>query len=277
MIASATSDPRARPGRRSSPGGRSGFGERRWMRAKRTSSRRPPPTGRTHPRLSPSSTAPRPRVKVSAPGRSSPPSPRGSSEGNTRPASAAPASPIGTLTANTHSQPGPLVIRPPSTQPDAPPPAAAAVQIASARGGRRRRARSRRAARAPTARTSAAPAPCTARAAISAAAVGASAQANEAAAKISSPLRNARRAPYRSATRPASSSPPPKVSVYAPSTHCRSAGSNPRSRRMAGSAIATIVTSRTTTNCATQRSARRRPPRSWAPPEAFGAVTGFIL
>ena len=38
VMASATSDPRASPGRRSSPGGRSGFGERRWTRAKRTSS-----------------------------------------------------------------------------------------------------------------------------------------------------------------------------------------------------------------------------------------------
>ena len=44
--------------------------------------------------------------------------------------------------------------------------------------------------------------------------------------------------------------------MYAVTTHCRSAASNPRSRPMAGSAIATMVTSRTTTNCATQRSAR---------------------
>jgi hypothetical protein len=74
VMASATSEPRASPGRLSSPGGRSGFGERRWMRAKRTSRRKPAPTGTTHPRLRPRSTAARPRVKVSAPGRSSPPS-----------------------------------------------------------------------------------------------------------------------------------------------------------------------------------------------------------
>jgi hypothetical protein len=195
VMASATSEPRASPGRRSSPGGRSGFGERRWMPVKRTSSSRPAPNGTAHPpastRLRPNRTAARPRVSVSAPGRSRLPSPRGSSGGNRRPARAAPASPIGTLTANTHSQPGPPVMRPPSTQPDAPPPAAAAVQIASARG----RGSVATSSASAEGATSAAPVPCTARAAISAAAVGASAQASEAAAKISSPPRNARRAP----------------------------------------------------------------------------------
>src|SRR6201999_3336002 len=53
--------------------------------------------------------------------------------GSRRPAIAAPARPIGTLTRKIHSQPGPLVITPPRTQPDAPPPAAAAVQTARAR------------------------------------------------------------------------------------------------------------------------------------------------
>ncbi len=38
-------------------------------------------------------------------------------------------------------------------------------------------------------------------------------------------------------------------------THCRTEVENPRSRRISGSATATIVTSRTTTNCATQSSA----------------------
>jgi hypothetical protein len=231
VIASATSDPRASPGRRRAPGGRSGFGDRRWMRAKRTSMSTPPAAGRTHPWFRPRSTAARPSVKVSAPGTSSrPPTrpardgslaparprpgstasalpvPASSAPGNTRPASAAPAgnrrpasaapaSPIGTLTANTHSQPGPLVIRPPRTQPEAPPPAAAAVQIASAReraapaGSVATRSASAEGA------TSAAPLPCTARAATSAPALGASAQASDAAAKSRSPIRNARRAP----------------------------------------------------------------------------------
>ena len=199
VIASATSDPRASPGRRSSPGGRSGFGERRWMPAKRISNRRPAAPGTSQPPscalLRPKSTKARPEVSVSAPGRSSPPSPCGSSEGNRRPASAAPASPIGTLTANTHSQPGPLVIRPPSTQPDAPPPAAAAVQIASARERAAPAGSVATSSASADGATSAAPAPCTARAAISAAAVGASAQASDATANRRSPLRNARRAP----------------------------------------------------------------------------------
>jgi hypothetical protein len=209
VSASATSDPRASPGSRSEPGGSSGCGERCWTRAKAASSAAPAASGNTLVRLRPSRTAASPSVKVSAPGTSSPPGPSPRDSGSTRPASPAPASPIGTLTANTHSQPGPLLISPPSTQPEAPPPAAAAVQMASARG-RGSEATSRASA---DGATSAAPVPWTARAATSAAAEGASAHASDAAANTSSPARNARRRPERSATRPASRSPPPKVSV----------------------------------------------------------------
>jgi hypothetical protein len=59
----------------------------------------------------------------------------------------------------------------------------------------------------------AAPAPCTARAAISSGADGASAHASEAAPNVASPMRNTRRRPTRSPTRPAAISRPPKTSV----------------------------------------------------------------
>jgi hypothetical protein len=82
--------------------------------------------------LSPSSSAARPSVTVTAPaigiGARAP-----RTSGRSRPASTAPATPTGTLTANTHSHPNALAITPPSTHPDAPPPAAAAVQMPSAR------------------------------------------------------------------------------------------------------------------------------------------------
>ena len=53
VIASATSEPRARPGRLKDPRGTSGFAARRWMRRKRTSRRTPPTTGSAIVRLSP--------------------------------------------------------------------------------------------------------------------------------------------------------------------------------------------------------------------------------
>jgi hypothetical protein len=202
VSASATRAPRASPGVRRVPGGSSGCGELRWMRAKAISSSRPAASGATasaetpsSARLRPTRSAARPSVSAAAPGRSSRRCSRPRTSGSSRPASAAPASPIGTLTAKTHSQPGPLLITPPSTQPDAPPPAAAAVQTASARerAGPSGSVATNRASA--DGATSAAPVPCTARAAISAPALGASAQAAEAAVKISRPARNARRRP----------------------------------------------------------------------------------
>jgi hypothetical protein len=219
VIASATSEPRARPGRLKDPRGTSGFAARRWMRRKRTSRRTPPATGSTIVRLSPKRIAARPSVRVSAPGTSRPPLPPPSERGSREPASTAPARHGGTLTANTHSQPGPLLISPPSTQPDAPPPAAAAVQMASARERTGPAGSVATSSASADGATSAAPVPWTARAATSAAADGAHAHATEAAEKTSRPARKARRRPYRSATRPASSSPPPNVSVYALITH----------------------------------------------------------
>ena len=109
VSASATREPRARPGVRSVPRGISVC-----TRVKAASSSAPavsdPIVAADRPacsvRLSPKRTAPRPRVSVSAPGRSSPPSPATSSRGSSRGAIAAPASPIGTLTANTTPTPG---------------------------------------------------------------------------------------------------------------------------------------------------------------------------
>jgi hypothetical protein len=60
--------------------------------------------------------------------------------------------------------------------------------------------------------TSAAPSPCTARAAISPPPLPASPEASEESVKIARPVRNTRRLPYTSATRPPTSSSPPSTS-----------------------------------------------------------------
>src|SRR4029453_8192084 len=65
-----------------------------------------------------------------------------------------------------------------------------------------------------------------------------------------------RRRPRRSASRPPSSSAPPKTMAYAVITHWRLCCEKPRSVPISGRATLTIATSRMTMNCATTTSAR---------------------
>ena len=79
------------------------------------------------------------------------------------------------------------------------------------------------------------------------------------------PSKNVRRGLIRSAIRPPVMRSPPNASVYAVMTHCRLPADDPKYDRTTGSAVVTIVTSRTTTNCATQITARGRLRRSLFP------------
>jgi hypothetical protein len=96
-----------------------------------------------------------------------------------------------------------------------------------------------------TAEVSAPPTPWMNRAAISQTWFCATAQSSEAAVKIVNPVRNTRRCPMRSPSRPASSSSPPNAIRYAFTTQARLFCEKPRSRWIDGSATFTIVTSRT--------------------------------
>ena len=170
--------------------------------------------------------------------------------GSRRGASATPIAHSGTFTANTAGHPSACTNAPPSTQPDAPPAAAAAVNQATPR----RRSGSVATSASAAGASAAAPMPCTARAPTSAAADGANAQASDAAPNTASPTRNIRRRPAMSPARPVATSRPPNVSVYAVRIHCSPSGESPNERCIAGSAIATIVTSSTTMNWAAQSS-----------------------
>src|SRR3954466_946340 len=77
--------------------------------------------------------------------------------------------------------------------------------------------------------------------------------ANDAPAKTIRPAMNMRRRPSRSAMRPPSTRKPPKVSVYAFTTHDRSSWEKCSAWPIEGSATLTIEASRTTTNCAAAR------------------------
>jgi hypothetical protein len=78
----------------------------------------------------------------------------------------------------------------------------------------------------------------------------ASAFASDATVKIVTPSVNRSRRPNRSAERPPSSKNPPKVSVYAVTTHCKSEVLKCRLRAIAGSATFVTVASRMTMNWA---------------------------
>ena len=99
---------------------------------------------------------------------------------------------------------------------------------------------------------SAAPSPWSARKPISIPDVEAIPFRNDAAVKMTRPIRKSRFRPRRSPTRPPSSRKPAKTSVYALITHCRLASLKPSAVWMCGSATFTIVASRTTMNCARQ-------------------------
>ena len=103
---------------------------------------------------------------------------------------------------------------------------------------------------------SAAPNPCAARAPTSTPAVEANPLTRDAVVKTARPVIRTRRRDSRSAIRPPSSNPPPDISRYAVTTHCRSPLLNCRSAPMVGNAVLTTEMSNTTSTCATNASAR---------------------
>ena len=103
---------------------------------------------------------------------------------------------------------------------------------------------------------SAAPNPCAARAPTSTPAVEANPLTRDAVVKTARPVIRTRRRDSRSAIRPPSSNPPPDISRYAVTTHCRSPLLNCRSAPMVGNAVLTTEMSNTTRTCATNASAR---------------------
>ena len=107
-----------------------------------------------------------------------------------------------------------------------------------------------------TAETTAPPTPCTARATTSAPWDWARPHTDEASVNSVIPPRKSRRWPNRSPSRPPSSRNPPKVIMYALTTHASDACENPRSSRIEGSATFTIVTSSTIIRSPRQRTAR---------------------
>ena len=141
---------------------------------------------------------------------------------------------------------------PPSSRPAAPPPAAMALQIASAR------VRSWRSGKVVVMMASAAgemsapPRPCRARPAMSMPGDRAMPLISDANENSAAPITNSRLRPSRSAMRPPSSRKPPKTSVYALTTHCRSVVEKPSPRWIEGRATFTIVASSTTMNWARQ-------------------------
>ena len=98
--------------------------------------------------------------------------------------------------------------------------------------------------------SSAPPSPCNARKPTSEPDDQAKPLSRELAAKRASPATNMRRRPSRSASRPPSSSAPPKKMAYAVITHCSPVSEKPRSDWIEGSATFTMATSRITMNCA---------------------------
>ena len=265
VIAAAARFAPASPSARSSAAGSSGSAARASMRmksARRATPATVPPAASGDPapsicaRVSPSTSSARPPVSVAAPAvsRLRPRAPSRVS-GTTSGARANAATAIGTFTRNTHGHPACSVMTPPSSQPEAPPPAAAAVHTPSACRRRWPSGTTAVIVASAAGATAAAPSPWTARAATSTPALRLSPHARDAPAKSARPAMNTVRRPRRSASRPASTRNPANASVYALTTHCRSAGATSRLRWIAGSAIATIVASRTTTNWATHRRA----------------------
>jgi hypothetical protein len=70
------------------------------------------------------------------------------------------------------------------------------------------------------------------------------------------PIRNSRRCPKRSPSRPPRRRKPPNVSRYAFTTHASDSSEKPRSSRIEGSATFTIVVSRTIISVPAQRTKR---------------------
>src|SRR3954452_10976914 len=115
--------------------------------------------------------------------------------------------------------------------------------------------------------------PCTIRAATSRAAVGAAPAAALQTTKPTRPMRNIRRRPRASPSRPAGTSASPKVSAYPDTTHWTADGEAPTSRWIEGSATETMLTSSRLMNPTTRVTDRARQRRG-ARPSASPAGSG---
>ena len=160
--------------------------------------------------------------------------------------------PTGTLTKKIQRHENACVSAPPSTSPTAEPPIAIAAQTASARARSFPSSKVVEMIESAAGEMSAAPRPWSARNPISIPEVLEIPFRNDAAVKMTRPIRKSRFRPRRSPARPPSSRKPAKTSVYALITHCRLASLKPSAIWMCGSATFTIVASRMTMNCARQ-------------------------
>ena len=182
--------------------------------------------------------------------------------------------PTGMLTRKIQCQLSASVSTPPRITPTLPPPAATKpiTPIAFARSPGS--VKSVMISDSATAATTAPPSPCTARATTSTPCDSATPQASEAAVKSAMPATNRRRWPNRSPSRPPRSMKPPKVSMYALTTHASEASEKPRLSWIDGSATFTIVVSSTIIRSPMQRtiSASQRCLRSMVMASPFGGV-----
>jgi len=153
--------------------------------------------------------------------------------------------PIGRLTRKIQCQLRAPVKTPPRITPLVPPPDVTNPKIpmafARSEGSRKRLIMSESA----SASTTAPPRPWTALATMSISGETESPQTRDASVKNAIPRRNRRRCPKRSPSLPPSRRKPPKVSMYALTTHTSEVAENPRSALIDGRATFTIVTSRT--------------------------------
>ena len=163
--------------------------------------------------------------------------------------------PNGTLIRKTDRQPARSVKTPPTTSPATAPREPIDPQVAMARFRSRPAGNAAMRIANAAGETTAAPTPWATRAATSTAPDGASPHASDAAVNTARPTVNVRRRPTTSLSRPPTSSAPPNVTAYAVTTQWRLVGDRRRSCWRVGRATFTIVTSRTTRNCAVPTSA----------------------
>lgn len=155
--------------------------------------------------------------------------------------------PTGTFTQKIHRHPAPLVSAPPISGPSAIANPEPAPKIPNA-DPRDRPGNSRPISAGPTAYNTAAPAPCTPRDTTNIPTSVDTPHAIEATVKITSPVRNTRRPPKRSANDPLVSRNTANVNAYPSNTHCSPAKSTPKLARTSPNATFTTVRSNVSMN-----------------------------
>ena len=162
---------------------------------------------------------------------------------------------IGALTTSSHSQRTWASAVPPSSGPRTKPDMPTTIITVMARMRSALSSKSRKTSELVIGAIAAAAMPSAARRAISSPAVVTATTHRLSRPNTASPTSSTRRRPSRSAIEPAVSSRPPKVSEYAPVTHCSAVVPLPRSRPIVGSAIDSSVLSTISTKKARQRAA----------------------